>query len=406
MPRPTDTADVRSHNTAMILRYVVKQGTTSRAEVRRATGLVSGSVTSIVADLIGRGLLVESGEQVSTGGRPQRVISLVGNRVVGIAATVSAERIETEIVDLVGHVHWSKTVEYHSVSGDSKVLVDSLARALDEAWEAAAEVSGAWNMGTVIAAPGLMSRTSVLVYSISLGLRDLDLASELAKVLSHPQRIEVLNNGRLGALGELTALAGVGPSSASAYVASTTEGVFGGLVVGHNVVTGEHGFAGEVGHIVVNMDGPQCSCGARGCLDLYLSTSAMIARLPDGAAPIPSSLSPAQTLRTLAEAGDQGVLDVLSEAGKALAAAVATMTNYTDLGAVVLGGDLSLLDEWLVVPVDRLLKSRALVVPVFNPVIRRARFGARGPQVGAWVRLREFTLADPVMVPKMSAAGS
>ena len=84
MPRATAvSADARRTNAALIFERLLDHGPCSRKAIREATGLVSGTVTAIVAELIARGLVRETGELVATGGRPRRILDLVPGRVLG-----------------------------------------------------------------------------------------------------------------------------------------------------------------------------------------------------------------------------------------------------------------------------------------------------------------------------------
>lgn len=94
------------------------------------------------------------------------------------------------------------------------------------------------------------------------------------------------------------------------YVASAPLGVGGGVVIDHRLYGGEHGLAGEVGHIVVDRAGPQCACGARGCLTLYLGTVALAERVT-GTAPAAGEVGrSSRIVRERAEAGDPRAGDV------------------------------------------------------------------------------------------------
>ncbi|MBB4689629.1 ROK family protein [Amycolatopsis jiangsuensis] len=403
MASPADTADVRRHNTSLVLRQVAEAGVSSRADIRRATGLVSGSVTSIVADLLSRGLLVEPGDLVSTRGRPQRVVGLNSRRVVGLVATVVPGAVELEVTDLSGQPRWSRRRTYDERAHGSSALLTTLAEGLDEAWDAAAADRNAYVLGTVLIVPGTVAADSVMTDSIDLGLRNIDFQAELAPLLRYPHCLSVFNDGRLGALAEYQALPPAVSPHVMAYVFSGPLGVGGGLVLDNQLFRGQHGLAGEVGHVVVDKDGPECACGARGCLTLYLGTVALAGRV-FGMPPEPSAAGEASRLLVAkANAGDERTLAVLADAGDALASAVSTMSHLTDLGAVVLGGDLALFRDWLLEPVNALAVSRARVNPRFWPKVEAARFGDRSPQTGAWLTLRERVLANPRVVPPMTA---
>jgi glucokinase len=154
----------------------------------------------------------------------------------------------------------------------------------------------------------------------------------------------VANDADAAALGEYCFGAGQGVKYLLYLTVST--GIGGGIIVEGAIYHGEHAWAGEIGHMTLQPDGPLCPCGRRGCLEALASgrsiARAMAQRLSEGA---PSSLSggeiSAQKVALAAAAGDHTAIQVWSEAMRWLGIGIANAAHLLDPGRVVIGGGLS-----------------------------------------------------------------
>jgi predicted NBD/HSP70 family sugar kinase len=364
---------------------------------------VSGTVTAIIDDLAARGLVRDLDQTVPTRGRPQRLVKAVGGRTLGAWAWVRPTEVVVGLTDLVsGEEIWSGSSAHAAGSSGGDALAAAVAGGLDQAWEQAARIPGAWFAGSAVAALGPVVDESLLLVTLDLPISNYDLGNAVEERLVHRHDVRVFNDGRLGALAEYQALPPDVPRFGTAYISSLCAGVFGGLIVNGEGLGGEHGLAGEVGHIVVDKDGPRCRCGASGCLTTFLSTRALLERSGVPADRVPSDDGAAiQELVGLLEAHDAAALHAVETGGEALAAAVATLSNLCDVGAVILGGHLLDLAPWIAAPVADLISSRAAVSEVFNPVVRSAAFGQDAPCHGAWMRLARTVRDDPLAVPML-----
>ncbi|MFC7581053.1 ROK family protein [Schaalia naturae] len=394
------TADVRRANASRVFGHLLDTGPASRTEIREATGLVSGTVGAIVHDLIARGLVVEEGDTVPTAGRPRRILAVASGRVLGARARIHPTDLEVDLIDLAGRRLWGRTVGHHAATEGPHGLVAALCQGLQEAQDRAGRIDGAWFAGSIVITLGPVARESTVVVSLDLPLAGLDLRTAIQQRLSPSHDVRVVNDGRLGALAEYWSLPAGVRSHTMAYINSGFSGVSGGVVQDGAVLGGGHGLAGEVGHIVVDKNGPRCTCGARGCLTTFLRTSVMLAKagvVLDEADTRGSR--PLDRLAGLLEQVDPAALAAVAAGAEALEAAVATLSNLADVDLVVLGGHLPRLRPWLHGAIDNLIARRAAVSPVFNPVVRDARFAADAEMRGAWLMMRSRVVADPLAVP-------
>ena len=162
--------------------------------------------------------------------------------------------------------------------------------------------------GTVLQSPNLP------------GLRDVDLAGDLARALQRPVVVE--NDANAAAYGEYK----LHPQSAASLIfLGLGTGVGGGLVVDHKLITGTHGFAMEVGHLIVEPGGRLCGCGNHGCMEQYASASG-VSRSYESAT---SQTLEADAVARLVEQGDVHARAAFDLAGSALAQGVAMTSQQT-----------------------------------------------------------------------------
>ncbi|MEU8675282.1 ROK family protein [Streptomyces sp. NPDC048560] len=151
-----------------------------------------------------------------------------------------------------------------------------------------------------------------------------------------------------------------GVDNALCMVVST--GVGGGLILNGSLHAGISGNAGHIGHICVDMNGPLCPCGARGCVEGFASGTAIAAHaLAAGWVPPAGHPPTAAAVDVSARGGDERALDAYERAGQALAAAIAATIALVELDLVVIGGGVSQAGETLFGPLRRRMEEYAVL---------------------------------------------
>lgn len=166
--------------------------------------------------------------------------------------------------------------------------------------------------------------------------------------------VVIANDGNLAALAEARRGAGRGRSTVVHVAAGA--GVSGGVVIDQEVLHGRTGTAGELGHLTIDPRGPVCTCGNRGCLQVYAGSRAVLDMLAASHGP----LTPDEVL-ALAEQGDAACRRVLSDVGHHLGTAMASVCAVLDPDVVVVGGALSRAGDLLLVPLRDVLAERTSV---------------------------------------------
>ena len=270
---------------------------------------------------------------------------------------------------------------------EQRELVDHLAHlVVDEV--AAAGRDGDRIVAVGIGMPGLVSREGVLRAAPNLdGVGDLDVAGGLAAVVDLPVLVD--NDATCATLAEWRH--GAGRGADDIVVVALGTGIGGGVIAGWELQHGAQGFAGELGHMIVDPLGWECPCGRRGCWERYASGSALpaLARAhPDLAhsalaAALATGLTGEQ-MQDAARAGDRVAIDVFATFARCVAVGLSNLTNLLDPDRIVIAGGVSSSADLFLAAV-----RDAVGGLVYQPERRRlpdivpAEFGEHAGAVGA-----------------------
>lgn len=230
-----------------------------------------------------------------------------------------------------------------------------------------------------IAAPGPIDlKRGVLVNPPNLPWKNVPLVAMMNRA-SGGAKVQLANDADMAGLGEFHHGAGRGTRN-MVYITWST-GVGGGLIIDGRLHRGAHGTAGEIGHTIIDPDGPLDRCGQRGCLEAFVSGTAL--QRETG--------RPAAELFASAARGDRHARAVVEKAARYMGTALISLTNALDPEMFVIGGGVS--RSWALVQPTMLatLRSSPFIKPARRPRLRRARLGDRAGQVGAveWARINQ-----------------
>ncbi|MBI9113792.1 ROK family transcriptional regulator [Sanguibacter suaedae] len=307
-------ADARIRHRALVLQELFDHGPASRADLARSTALARVTVSDVVSDLIEDQLVVELGVRPGTHmGKPATLVGINGPGAHVVCLDLSGDAVlRGALVDLEGTTVKTSTVKLNGKTGENAVTKTlTLVRRLVEA-------SPSRVLGVGVGTPGVVSADGVVRRAPNLGWTDLDLRSRLEAETALP--VYVANDANTAALAEETFGAG---SATGLVLVEIGHGVGAGILLDGALLRGTDGTAGEIGHVNVVPDGPECSCGRRGCLESLVSAPRLRART--------TGLSDAEV------AGE------LSAAGRQLGLVLAPVTQALGLRDVVLSGPEDLL---------------------------------------------------------------
>ncbi|MFF4274480.1 ROK family protein [Streptomyces sp. NPDC001536] len=381
---PDTQQGMRRRNLARVMHTVSAEGPLSRAAVASRIGLTRAAVSTLVDELIRSGLLEELGpERPGRVGRPGSALAVSAHGPAGIGAEVGVDHLAVCAVDLRGQVR-ARAVRHGANRGRSPApVIEELTELIDRVVaEAAGE--GLWPAGLAVAVPGLVARDDrTVVRAPNLDWHDTDLGALLPTAFP----LTVDNEANFGALAELW----LGDGTPLDFLHVSAEiGIGAAVVVAGGLLRGTRGFAGELGHVPVEPEGPQCPCGGRGCLEQYAGEEAVLR-----AAGLEPGGDRVGLLATRAAEGDEAVRLALRDAGRALGVALTGAVNLLDPENVVLGGELSGLAPWLLPSLEAELARRTAGPPCPVSV---SRLGPEGPLLGAAHSVVRAVLDDPAAV--------
>ncbi|MCX5108100.1 ROK family protein [Streptomyces sp. NBC_00378] len=394
-----DKDTVRRSNLSLVLRAVrdEAEGGATRAGVAARVGLTRAAVSSLVEQLLATGFLTESGKTFSgQAGRPGTALKVARTGPAGLGVEVNIDYVSVCVVDLAGtgRVRLTEHLDNRGAP-PGEVLARAAgiaARTLESAREQELRP-----VGVALALPGLVSGGTVR-QAPNLGWNRVpaeDLfAAALARARPGHEALAVAseNEANLAALAELW-FGGLDDLRSFLYLTGEI-GVGGALVVNGELLRGAHGFAGEIGHVVVDAEGPKCRCGSRGCLEQYAGQAALLRAA--GIAESGSGAGVAE-LERRARAGDGRAVAAVAEAGRMLGRVLSGAVNLLDPDAVVLGGIYRNLMPWLSPPADQELTGR-VVSGLWSPGSGRLRASSVAGDAarGAAALVLTEALADPV----------
>jgi len=393
---PLRHGGMRERNLAVVLGEIARRQPVSRARLAETTGFTKTTVSSLVASLAGAGLVREDGP-VRDGerGRPATAVSVNGDRVAGLE--VNVDYLAACVLDLARRIRHRHIVAAGNRGRDPESVIAALTRLASQAIAAAGD-QGLSVAGAVVALPGALDRDSGRLRTApNLGWSDVA-AGELLNAGLPPLPLppDYDNEANLAALGELWF--GDEPDLGSYVHVSGEIGIGAGIVVEGRVFRGAHGFAGELGHVVVDPGGPPCACGGRGCLEQVAGQEAILRAAGMAETTATSSASPDGPLSALVarlERGDERALAAVRRAGESLGHALAAAVNLLDPDTIVLGGIFSELAPWARPAAEAALADGAGVLRRSPPRVAVSRLGGDAAALGAASLVVERVLDDP-----------
>jgi predicted NBD/HSP70 family sugar kinase len=403
---PARQGTLRHHNLALVLQCISTAEPVSRAGIAAATGLTKTTVSSLVDDLVSAGLVTELGPEASGKiGRPPSALVLNRSGFVGIGLEINVDYLAVCVANLVGEVRSLRTRPRDN-RGQSPAKVLGRALRMIRAAMVSAQAAGLTVAGLAVAVPGpVETDRGLLRLAPNLGWVDVPVAEILAdRLATRDLPVLVDNEANLAALGELWF---GGHDGLDDFVHVSGEiGVGAGIVIDGELFRGVRGFAGEVGHVTVQPDGPRCRCGARGCLEQLAGQEAIL-RAAGVAGAVGTSLGqPGGSVTELlarARAGEPETLRAVESAGRALGLALSATVNLVDPGTVVLGGLYASLEPWLREPLLAELSERAITQRWSPARVLASRLGPNAAVRGATGAVVKRVLSDPSAV--FAAAG-
>lgn len=372
-PSPGSTSSLRTANQHRVLDILRSSATNdastdqgvafTQAELARATGLAPATVSSIVRELAGSGLVTTNPGSGRRGSSVRMALD------VGVVAGVDFghSHVAVAIGDLTGRLiaEERRRLEAGHHHGEALALASSM---LDTMVVGRGPVR---HLGLGLPAP--VTNEVVNSSAIFPGWEGVNTRQAAQDQFGVPVNVE--NDANLGALAEHRQ--GVGRGHDSSVFVKISSGVGAGIIINNKLFHGAGGSAGEIGHLTLNDQGPLCRCGSRGCLEAYTSTGTVISMM---AGQLPGA--GLDDIVGAAQNGNASAQRALEDAGLHLGWGLASIVNLLNPALVVVGGDMARAGELLLEPARIGLRRHALDSVALTPVLA-SELGERASLVGA-----------------------
>ncbi len=380
---------LRRNNMSQLLTRVHVSGPTPRAALTKETGLNRSTIAGLASALEELGLITEGpGVVEGRSGRPSLVVVPSADNAV-VAVDLGVDRIAVALVALGGVILERRQRPHRRGQHDVGHVVESVAHMVEDVLGSRPDVRC---YGIGVAVPGAVrARDGLVRFAPNLGWVE----ERFSEILRDRVGLSVCtgNDANLGAVAEHLRGVAVGRSDI-AYLSGSV-GVGGGFMVGGVPLTGASGYAGEVGHLLVDSNGSRCRCGNVGCWESKVGENALLTlagRLPGGG---PEAIAEVIAAAAGGEARASAALDEVADwTGIGLRAVI----NLFNCEMIVLGGHLADVFEARERRINVVLDRWTLMTPRSDVDVVASRLHGDAPLVGAAELAFRPLLADPAAV--------
>ncbi|MCR4319606.1 MAG: ROK family protein [Candidatus Brocadiaceae bacterium] len=307
----------------------------------------------------------------------------MGNYAIGI--DLGGTNLKAGIVDRDGKIHHRLSIRTDN-NADPQTISNQI-------FELIAKVGAGFKpaltniIGIGLGSPGLVDKKGeTILFSPNLPLwRNIPIKRMVSERFSVPCVLE--NDANAAAWGEKWV--GAGREADSLVMLTIGTGIGGGIVINKKLWRGVNNVAAEIGHMVIQMDGPKCSCGNCGCIEAYASATAMVRRFKESLkSGVPSSLKDAgeitaKMINDAALQGDKVSLDIIKETGHYLGVALVNIMHVLNPEVIVLTGGMIGSGDLLMNPIKQVIKEKAFEASAKETKIVFSQLGNDAGIIGA-----------------------
>ena len=376
-------------NVSAVLRVIRDNGSLSRAEIAKLTGLTPASVTNITKILIEDKFLIESKIGESSGGRPPIILELNPDAryVIGIGIGVGV--IDVVITNLSAKIISKKSMIIGDERYDYNLVFAGLVNLINEVIELS-NIERKNILGAGVALHGIVNaKSGESIHYLYYGWKNINIKKRLEDELQ--LAIYVDNDVRAMALGE--SLFGATKDISNFVTLNISNGIGAGIIINNTPYYGVDFSAGEIGHIAVELDGDKCNCGNYGCLETVASnnniTKKAIKLIKQG---VSSSLIKdidninnltIEDICNAAKNGDEMSITVLKEAARYIGIAITNLINILNPTAIVVVGEIFENTTYAIDTLSEIVKNRGFKLSSENVRIIRSLLGRDASVIGA-----------------------
>ncbi|MFC0271775.1 ROK family protein [Metabacillus herbersteinensis] len=344
---------VKVNNKSLVLHTIKEQAPISRADISQHLGLTKGTVSSLVNELLEEKICYESGPGESSGGR--RPVMLLFNERAGysIGIDLGVNYILGVLTDLTGNIVSEKMKHVNNMDYEKTILT------IKEIIQFLLNSSPNSHYGVVgvgIAVPGIVNKDGDnILLAPNLGWENINLKQDIEKEYSLPVVID--NEANAGAYGEKRF--GSGKEYENLIYLSAGIGIGVGFILNNELYRGADGFSGEMGHMIIEINGKECRCGSTGCWELYASEQALLHQAKYLQLSIKSEEISLESLVELAKENEE-IISLFDQIGRYLGIGITNIINTFNPQQIIIGNRLALAKELLLKPIVEVIERHSL----------------------------------------------
>lgn len=376
-------------NVSAVLKVIKDNGSLSRADIAKLTGLTPASVTNITKLLIEDEYLIESKIGQSSGGRPPIILELNPNARYVIGVCIGVGSIDVVITNLSAQIIIKESIEINEERYNYDVVFKKLIKLINEVIDNS-EIEREKLLGVGVALHGIVNaKTGISIYSPYYGWKNENIKEKLKNELGLDVYVD--NDVRAMALGE--SWFGITKDIANFVTLNISNGIGAGIIINNKPYYGVDFSAGEIGHIVVEADGDKCNCGNYGCLETVSSnnniTKKAIKLIKQGAK---TTLNKDDndinklTIRDICDAaknGDELSITIIKESARYIGIGITNLINILNPTAIVVVGEIFENTTYAIETLNEIVKNRGLKLSSENVRIIKSLLGIDAAVIGA-----------------------
>jgi len=352
---------VKEKNQALVMELVRTNKSISKADIARKTGLSANAVGMITSALIAKDYIYISGVGESTGGRKPDILSLKPNSCFSIGFDIDTDCVRVAKTDLSGQVMNINTimVDCREKPNEAFKIVNS-------------EISKEFCeklIGVGIAVAGqVCTSEKIVVNAPNLKWQNVSVKD----YIKYPVPVVIDNESVASAIYEN--FCGMCTETRNFICINSKSGIGAGIFCNGSIYRGANGSAGEVGHIITDVDGTLCGCGSRGCLETVASSVRICEK---------SGLDSIEAVVERALHKNKKVLSVLKNAAKHLGIAIVGLANTLNPEKIILGKNFTIYGPLIIEQITEFVKTNGLKQAVDHLEILISDSGENSSVVGA-----------------------
>jgi predicted NBD/HSP70 family sugar kinase len=379
---------VKETNLALLFQLIYSNSPVSRAELAQTTGLSPTTVSSLVSELLENNLIMEKGAGISTtsGRKPIMLeINPLGSYVFSIE--LREKDVVCSLYDIVCQLVDSEVEEVRDFMKIGRIILQLMSGILQKK-----EISKEKICGICVGAPALIDvEAQKIIASTIIPIdADNDFITQLREAFPDAQ-VHLENESGLSAYAEKEF--GGGTDTRNIIYIDIGTGIGAGIILNGKLYTGAYGLAGEVGHMSIDLDGPRCKCGNKGCFEIMAGIPALtrkvLLQMMSGRETVMSGMvgTSYQKINTdlLVEAYRQKdivILEAMDEITFCLASGINNVINLFNPQVVVLGGEMIRFGSSLLEKIQETLNAIALRPNLGKVDVRFTKLGAESSTLG------------------------